>query len=87
VPGSRVVLGHGFFRTAKRLHASETAALTVTLAKLNADWPDLPTSDDVKDIVAPTTPCWRRRVGASAWWLYYELRADRVVVVAVAVPP
>lgn len=87
MPGSRVVLGRNLFRTGHHLDAAARVALTGALLKLEADWPDLPAAGDVADILAPTTPCWRRRLGASAWWLFYELRDDRVIAVAVAIPP
>lgn len=88
MPGTRVVFGRQFFRTAGRLDKSERAALTRTLAELDADWPDLPAPEtDVPDILPPSLPCFRRRIGASAWWVYFVMREEHATVVAVAVPP
>ncbi len=87
MPGPRVVLGRQFFRTAARLGASERVALTATLESLDADWPELPKPSDVADILAPAVTCWRRRIGASAWWLFFVVREDHVTAVAVAIPP
>ena len=86
VPGA-VVLGRQYFRTAARLDPHERKALAGMPRALGTEWPALPGPHDVRDILAPTTLCWRRRIGASAWWLFYEIRDDGVIVVAVAIPP
>lgn len=82
-----LIYGRQFFRTAQHLDASTRRALRATVDAIEAAADgELPGAADVRDILAPTTPCWRRRIGASAWWVFYELRDDRVVVVAVAIP-
>ncbi len=83
--GRPLIYGRQFFRTARHLDDSTRRALTRALNALETA-SELPTSEDVQDILAPTTLCWRRRIGASPWWIFYEIRDDRVVVVAVAVP-
>jgi len=86
VSDRRVIYGRQYFRTAHHLGAPERVALAAMLRTMEAE-AMLPGPGDVKDVLAPTTPCWRRRIGASAWWLFYTLRDDAaVVVVAVAVP-
>jgi hypothetical protein len=42
---------------------------------------------DVPDILPPSLPCFRRRIGASAWWVYFVVREEHLTVVAVAIPP
>lgn len=85
--GSRVVFGRQFFRTAGQLGKPERTALMRVIDQLDSDWPNVPGEADVADILAPTTPCWRRRIGASAWWLFFIVRDDHVTLVAVAIPP
>ncbi len=85
LPVAALIYGPRFWRGAVRVPSDVRGALTTTLRALESD-PTLPGPEDVKDILAPSLPVWRRRIAASAWWVYFEVQAERTIIVAVAVP-
>jgi len=77
----RLIFGRGYFRTAPRVPQDVQGALRATVRAMEeSESESFPGPDDVHHIVAPSLPCWRRRVASSAWWVFYELRDDGTVV-------
>lgn len=82
MPVAPLIRTQRFFRSAQYVPADVRVALARTLRELD-EAEERPGLDDVRDILPPALPVWRRRVGASSWWVYFTQTA----VVAVAVPP
>ena len=76
-----------YFRSVHHLGQSERFALSRTLREMEAAEVLPAPETDVPDILPPSLPCFRRRIGASAWWVYFVMREEHATVVAVAVPP
>jgi len=83
----RLTHGRSYWRSVPRLPPDVRRALQATVLAMEAE-ASLPGADDVRTVIPPSLPAWRRRVGASGWWLYFELRHDGSAVLgAVAILP
>ena len=76
-----------YFRSVHHMGQSERFALSRTLREMEAAAVLPAPEGDVADILPPSVPCFRRRIGASAWWVYFVVREEHVPVGAVAIPP
>ena len=86
MPVRRLTLGAGYFRSGTRVPADVRPAVQATLRVL-VDAEPLPGPEDVVHIIPPTLRAWRRRAGASEWWVYFTVGEDgAIVVLAVAIP-
>lgn len=64
------------FRTLRHLPPGLLPATMDTIDAIEAEHPDLPGPQDVEQLVPPNQVRWRRRVGASAWWVVYSFSPE-----------
>lgn len=60
-----------FMRTMHHVPRGLVGEVMRTVEGIEADFPNLPAHDDVEVLLAPHGRRWARRVGASAWWVFY----------------
>ncbi|MEZ4405171.1 MAG: hypothetical protein R3A52_01590 [Polyangiales bacterium] len=70
-----IVRDKPLFRTLARLPRPLLAAALQTIEAIERDYPNLPGPNDVTFLAPPAAPRWRRRVGASPWWVVYTFSA------------
>lgn len=60
------------FLTLGMLPADVRGAALRTVLAIESDVPDLPGPEDLELVLPPNVRRWRRRVGATAWWVVYS---------------
>ncbi len=79
----RLRLSRGFWVSAKRISRDDRDLINVALNGLARDFPDLPAAGDIEARMEPARRCFARRLGATALWVFYDLSAEAVHVLAV----
>lgn len=69
------------FRTLARMPSHLIPRAFETIAAIEAAFPNLPGQDDEFEVLPPHGVRWRRRVGDSAWWVYYSFSIEKQVLI------
>ena len=79
-----LVLRRSFWRTASRVPSHVRSSLRHVLSALDDEWPDLPSEQDVDAMLPPVRHCSARRISSSSYWVFFEVTANGVIILAVA---
>lgn len=76
-----IVRDPSLFRTLRHVPPELRALAYATVEGIAADYPSLPAPGDEPFRVPLAGPRWRRRVGASTWWVIYSWSPEAATLV------